>query len=110
MSARRGLAAELPVRWARGAIGKSLATRRELSERGLAEHFLQPLRKLFIHTSNLMNQSVNHEPKGARELVSIEFSDERVPECRGYFAWQQVDAAPVDRREAVANAGQCERV
>ena len=57
-----------------------------------------------------MNQSVNHDPKGAREFVDIELSDERVLELRGYFARQQVDATTVDRRKAVANAGQCERV
>src|ERR1035441_5850177 len=99
---------------ARGQIlGEHLAIRRELSERTLAqrpEHFLQPLRKLFIHIRNLMNQSLNHDPKGAREFVDVELSDERVLELRGYFARQHVDATTVDRRKAVANAGQCERV
>ena len=71
---------------------------------------MQPFRKLFIHIPNLMNQSVNHDPKSAREFVDIELSDERVLELRGYFARQQVDAATVDRIKAVANAGQCERV
>jgi hypothetical protein len=53
---------------------------------------------------------VNHDPKGTREFVDIELSDERVLEFRGYCTRQQVDAATVDRRKAVANAGQCERV
>ena len=57
-----------------------------------------------------MHQPVSHDAEGARQLVCVESSDERVLELCGHFGRQQVDATTVNRREAVANAGQYEGV
>ena len=81
---------------------------RQLLERNVdqkGERFLQPSGKFLIHASNLAEQSVCHNPEAPRELGGIKLTHEGAFELGDYFRWQQVHAATVVGRKAVANAG-----